>query len=450
MATATAAHDGLIRELYRKAARGPLKVGVGPTGYPPHLRPGEVARVERDRGAGARPGDFLAVDGEHGDVRLVRLLAQGDGAVQVFGPARIEAVPADAILGRVVAVERDGREVALDTRMSAAALAATSALSRLRAGKRRMRLTTSLAALYWHLAATFDRGVSETGDILITDKCPVGCTFCIYSCRPAGTDMTVDLVAKSAAEFRAAGIPKARLLGGEPFVSVPHLVDCFRAVRRSYDADDIIVLTSGYFGTSAERVRQKCDPLVAEGLRHLHLSFDTFHLERYPVSCYEQVLDYCRERRLTAALVVHYTADLASELGTLLRLRQRYPFAVRITTVSREGDATRLSESETSVAGFDEFRRQVLDEPGVELVSEDRSCFRWTAFPGGDVHFCCKQNDDNRVGNLERESFRTIRERLRDHGHRNRLNVLRFLAGHRGEVSGNACLTCPLRADSSG
>jgi hypothetical protein len=258
--------------------------------------------------------------------------------------------------------------------------------------------------------------------------------------------MDEEMVRRAAAAFRAAGVPRVRILGGEPFLNPPHLLGCFRTIRESYAADDVLILTSGYFATREEAVRSRLDPLVEAGLRHLHLSFDAFHLERYPVGCYERLLAYCGERGLQAALVVHYSVGLARDLETLLDLRRRYPFQVRVTVVSREGDAALLKESETSVVGFDSFRRRLLGEPGVELISEDRSCFRWTVFPNGDVHFCCKQNEQNRVGNLARDPFPALQDRLRRGAARNRLNVLRFAACPTGEVSGNACLSCPLEA----
>lgn len=440
------AHDSVIRDLYLGAAHGPLRVALGSGSFPPHLLSGDIVVVSRDGLREAKPGDFLGLRGDGSEIRLMRFLDEEAGQTRVFAPSAIETVATDRIVGRAIEVVRRGERRAIDARLSGPRLAFAKLAARARQGERQLRLRGALASLYWDLVTAHEDGVSETGDILTTNRCPVGCSFCIYSCVPTGLDMSPEMVGKVARSFRSAGLPRIRILGGEPFMHVPHLVDCYRAVRASYEAESILILTSGYFGTSDERVRGKIDPLVAEGLRHLHLSFDAFHLERYPVSCYERVLDYCYERQLEAALVVHYSTGLAKDLDTLLALRARYPFAVRITTVSREGDAALLSESETSLLGFENFRSQVLAAPGVEVIAEDRSCFRWTAFPSGDVHFCCKENDQSKVGNLGESDFPDLQARLRERVHRNRLNVLRFATSPKGESGGNACLSCPLDA----
>jgi MoaA/NifB/PqqE/SkfB family radical SAM enzyme len=441
-----APYDKLIREIYLAGARGPLRVALGEGSYLPYLQSGDVALVERGADRAPRPGEFIGVKNGDGDIRLVRFLGREGDRVRILTPVRSERLPAAEVVGRVSAIERQGKKIPV----AAAASGARLRLEALRAAgrrlKRRLGLQAGLTAVYWSLVDSFESGVSETGDLLVTDRCTVGCRFCIYSCVAAGQEMDPALVGRAARAFRAAGLPRVRILGGEPFLNLPHLLACFRAIREVYPPEDIIILTSGYFGTRDEAVAARMDPLVALGLRRVHLSFDVFHLERYPVSCYERVLEYCREKDLDAALVVHYSAGLMPELETLLKLRARYPFEVRITMVSREGDARLLKESETSVVGFDEFRARLLATPGIELLSEDRSCFRWTVFPSGDVHFCCKQNEQNRVGNLARDSFPELRDRLRAVSARNRMNVLRFATCPTGEVSGNACLTCPLEA----
>jgi len=416
----TAARDDTIRDLYLKAASGPLRVALGAGGYAPWLRAGDVVLLDRLGLGAARPGEFIGLRDPHGEVRLLRLLERRGDSVRLLAPERLEEMAADAVVGRATHVVRGDREVPLDTARSPSALLVDRMRTSLRSARRRVRVTA--------------------------DRCPVGCRFCIYSCVATGNDMPVEIVRRAARAFRTAGIPRIRILGGEPFMAVPQLVAAFRAICEAYDPADVSVLTSAYYGTSAERVRAKMDPVVAAGLGNVHLSFDAFHLERYPVSCYERVLDYLNERDLVASLVVHYSDGLERELTTLLRLRERHPFGVRITTVSREGDAQLLKDSETSVLGFDAFRAGLLDAPGIELISEDRSCFRWTVFPNGDLHFCCKQNEDNRVGNLAEAEFPELQDRLRRLAHRNRMNIIRFASCPTDDASGNACLTCPLEA----
>ena len=73
--------------------------------------------------------------------------------------------------------------------------------------------------------------------------------------------------------------------------------------------------------------------------------------------------------RIHATVERAMMSKLSDELETLLRLRERHPFGVRITTVSREGDARLLKESETSVVGFAAFRASIVDTPGIDEVS---------------------------------------------------------------------------------
>ena len=174
---AQAAYDSLIRDIYLSANKGPLRVALGQGSYAPYLRSGDVVLLQRGDLDAARPGDFLGVRDEHNEIRLVRLLEQRGDEVRVFTPVQVETVSPDAVLGRGTHVERGGERLSLDSAQSSAGLLLEQLKTRGRGARRRVRLQASLSGLYWDLIEAQADGVSETGDILTTNRCPVATRY---------------------------------------------------------------------------------------------------------------------------------------------------------------------------------------------------------------------------------------------------------------------------------
>jgi hypothetical protein len=441
--------DAAIRELYLDAGRGPLRVRVSDD-LAPHLRAGQTARLERVDAKDLRRGDLAGVRGPDGSVRLLRVLGRDGGAVLGLAGTSLLRVKPSLVLGRAVAVEADDGPRQLDVAATGltqrAQLRWSETRARWQARRERLSLKAYLTRLYWDVNDSFMQGIPASGDILVTDRCPVGCRFCLYSCVPEGHDMPADRIAAVAREFRDAGVPRVRILGGEPFINARLALESFLAVRDAYPPELISVQTSGHWGGSQQQVASRLDPVADAGLMELHLSFDSFHLERFPIDNYRRILARAAGHGVECVMSVHYSTALKQRLPELLELKRSHPFTLRLLTVSREGRAELLSDAELSVDGVMDFRDQLLGEPGVEIRMEDSSCFRWTVFPDGELSFCCKQHPKNMVGNLERTPLADLGGELRRQGTRNRLRVARFALSYGGELSWNPCLSCPLKA----
>ena len=445
-----ALREAAIRELYLAAPRGPLRVHVDDA-LAPWIEAGDTVRLERLGASALGAGDIAGVKGPEDTVRLLRYIGVENGAVLGVVRRSLLRVKPEMVVGRAVAVERAGQTrplvAAAHSTVARARLGAEVALGRLKETGDRLALKAYLTRLYWGVTEAFMTGVPETGDILVTDRCPVGCRFCLYSCVPEGSDMPTATITAVAQAYRDARVPKVRILGGEPFISLEMALNSFRAVASVYPADDIQVVTSGHWGGTDYLTASRLDPVAQAGLKHLLLSFDTFHIERFPVDNYERILKRAASLGLEAVLSIHYSTPLMAYLPKILELRRNYPFALRLLTVSKDGLAELLSDAELDVSGVADFQRTLLNEPGVELVMEDSTCFRWTTFPSGDLYFCCKQDEKNRVGNLGRESLDDLRAGLTHRVATNRLRVLNFAVRYDGELSWNPCLSCPLKAD---
>lgn len=98
------------------AKTGSLKVYINGSSMLPSLRPGDYVLVEACQAGSLRPGEILVARRE-ADLVTHRLLGQAAQGWLLKGDASAladEPIPAEAILGRVVALVRDGKQISLD------------------------------------------------------------------------------------------------------------------------------------------------------------------------------------------------------------------------------------------------------------------------------------------------------------------------------------------------
>jgi len=123
----------------------------------------------------------------------------------------------------------------------------------------------------------------STVGLLITARCPVGCSHCILQAgglhwgepTPASYRRWVRSIAESGV------IRNIGLTGGEPFAVYDTLLDIVPLIR-SYGLHPN-VLTSAYWATSDAQTEKLLRPLAQAGLEGLGISVDEFHQAKVPI-----------------------------------------------------------------------------------------------------------------------------------------------------------------------
>jgi GTP 3',8-cyclase len=114
--------------------------------------------------------------------------------------------------------------------------------------------------------------------ISITDRCNLRCFYCTsWSCwekLPSEEILRYEELLQLAGVAARVGIRKVRVTGGEPLVRRGAL-EFIHRLRRVPGLEEVCLTTNGV------RLAELAPDLYATGLRHLNLSLDTLHRDRY-------------------------------------------------------------------------------------------------------------------------------------------------------------------------
>lgn len=150
------------------------------------------------------------------------------------------------------------------------------------------------------------------GDALLTMACPVGCSFCIYSCMPSKEDwkwMPEGTIERVAEEYSKNNIG-IRICGGEPFYDLPRLEKCIDILSKYYKQEEILIISSAFFAKNQKETRKNLEILKEKSIDTLIVSIDRFHMKTVP-------LEFIRNAALISEkmgieLVLRMSLDIAS------------------------------------------------------------------------------------------------------------------------------------------
>jgi len=113
--------------------------------------------------------------------------------------------------------------------------------------------------------------------ISVTDKCDLGCVYCVPGGKPGASDpqdtMDFDEAVRVVSAAVALGVRKVRITGGEPLLR-PDIIDLVRAFSGA-GVSDLSLTTNGL------RLDELAVPLRDAGLRRLNISLDSMDPDRY-------------------------------------------------------------------------------------------------------------------------------------------------------------------------
>lgn len=163
----------------------------------------------------------------------------------------------------------------------------------------------------------------------VTQRCNFHCAYCDAG-KAEQKELTVEELSAFAAAFRAVGIKKIRLTGGEPLVR-DDIADVAFAVRQAGQPETLALTTNGFF------LEEKAAELKAAGVEAVNVSLDTLD-----GGCFQKLTGRDElekvlrglQKALTLGFRVRVNAVLLGGVnddgaGALLGLAKDYPLDLR-------------------------------------------------------------------------------------------------------------------------
>lgn len=266
-----------------------------------------------------------------------------------------------------------------------------------------------------------------SAQILITTKCSTGCRFCVYA-NVKKEDMPGEIIEKGFDLFQKLKIPRILISGGEPFESYDNLVLSLKKSLEFLPPKKVFLITSSSWANSREVVEKKFDPLVEMGLENLLMSIDAFHMENVNPKNYFLILDYLKETGVTPVILVRCNYKINMYQDLFEKIKNEYNAKIFTDIIVRTGGAVSLSIEETKaeIKDLKEFRNKFekndskfyffLKNPIRNIFTSmvRTTCVYPTLFPNGDLHLCCRKNENTKICNLQTDDFNVCFKEFND------------------------------------
>jgi len=294
------------------------------------------------------------------------------------------------------------------------------------------------------------------GDLLITTRCAANCSFCVYG-KLDKCDMSKENITVLSKSFKNIGVRNVRISGGEPFTVFNKLLYAVRELKKYYSSNRISIITSCLWAQDNKETYEKLNILKNKyGIRKIFISFDAFHLEHIPISNYYNCFKVLKDLDMKFHLAIRYSKGLKKYFPDLLTIIREFNPKVSFKLVMPVGNAEDLEISEMiSVEDIIEIKSLFLSQnqflsPSIILEKIKKfilkhNCFMLTAFPSGDIHFCCLKQENTFMGNINNESIEEMWCKLKKSNWSNVGRIIKYLITPQGRDV-FMCKQCPVKA----
>ncbi len=264
------------------------------------------------------------------------------------------------------------------------------------------------------------------GDLLLTTSCPTECEFCIYGCKPEGEWMPENTIERVAEEYTKNDVG-IRIGGGEPFYDLEKLERCLDIVLKYQKPHEVLVITSGFFGSSKELTRKALKILTDRKLDTLVVSTDRFHLKWIPLSSIINIINEAKKQKLK--IILRVTQDersygLMDKLAEIIVEHQ-----VKFEPHEQYGVYGKAELLDPSLRNNAEKRKEYFNKKIVEFAMKYKksaivkdyeeqspkrsqrkfaSKFYPTTFPNGNVYADSQCAKGSFMGNINEESLKNL------------------------------------------
>ncbi|MBD3155830.1 MAG: radical SAM protein [Candidatus Aenigmarchaeota archaeon] len=263
------------------------------------------------------------------------------------------------------------------------------------------------------------------GDLLLTTTCPVECDFCVYSCK-ASKDakkwMGEKTIKRVAEEYSKNDIG-VRIGGGEPFYDLKKLERCLKIVLVYYKPNEILIITSGFFGDSKKNTKKHLEVIKKLGIDTIVISTDRFHLKRIPLKNIRNIIEISQKIGIEPVLRISIDSESYELIDELVEIivKNRVPIEVHDWGVFGRAESLDKSplgnfnkDQQYFFSKISEVAKKFNAPPDWRYYlthSAKRSQRRYasdffpTTFPNGNVYGCSMTMKGSYLGNINDEDL---------------------------------------------
>jgi len=263
------------------------------------------------------------------------------------------------------------------------------------------------------------------GDLLLTMACPVGCSFCVYSCMPSIEPqkwMPEETIRRVAEEYFKNNI-NVRICGGEPFYNLKKLERCIEILLDYYKPFDLLIITSAIFARTKENTIRNLEVLKNASFDTLVVSVDRFHLPRIPLTHIINVLEISKKMEIETVLRISLDSMSLPLIDELTKIIPTYRCQIEVHSWGIVGrgekiDPTPRKDYESATDYFysklteNAKKIKAPSDPRYYLTitskrSQDNFCgeFFPTTFPNGNVYGTSTTTVCEYMGNINQENL---------------------------------------------
>lgn len=240
-------------------------------------------------------------------------------------------------------------------------------------------------------------------EIIVTNKCNIGCRHCIYDCQPYNTQKLSKSIIKDLVKQAATlnSVKSIVFTGGEAFLEYSSLLE---SIALCEDLGlEAAAVTNGYWAYTEQIAVQKLKEL--KGLKTLNVSTDSFHQEFVPAERIRNIIESCCEIGIKCIVRISYLNDPVSEIGTIKKQLAGLDglYSIVAIPVAPFGRAASLMDS-CSIYTYDPYGIPCCgaDDPVIDANGDVKFC------PGG--LFSHPENSLLKAGNIYEETLGNIKK----------------------------------------
>lgn len=250
---------------------------------------------------------------------------------------------------------------------------------------------------------------------MITTRCSLGCRHCVYA-NVNKEDMSRETIEKSMILIKKLKIKRLLVTGGEPFQVYDNLIFTLEKSFEFLPPSKIFLITSASWAKNYEIVKKNFDPVIKLGLKNLSISIDAFHLENINPNNYFFILDYLKNTDIIPVILIRYTRDIYKNIFLLEKIKKEYRVRFLTDIIVPTGGAGSLPKEEILADKIElnkfklkyDSNRNYYSKLTIKDILKSfvrSSCVYPTFFPNGDIHICCRKNNNTFVCNILQNDF---------------------------------------------
>jgi len=254
-------------------------------------------------------------------------------------------------------------------------------------------------------------------DILLTTACPVACDFCVYGSNPDGEWMSETTIRKVVEEYTKNDFG-IRICGGEPFYDLKKLEKCVDIVLEYQKPEEVLIITSGFFGNNRDQTSKALDLLSRKKLDTIVISIDRWHLPKVPLSSIQNIIDKAKQKVIIRLTYDEKSYELVDDVIELiiknnLKLEPHSCYGVYGKAELLSPDLIKDKEKREAYLQnvfkkLGKAAKDYIEQSPKRAQKKFASRFYPTTFPNGNIYADSQCTKGTLMGNINERSLKTM------------------------------------------